>query len=69
MAAASGALVLVNGVGAMLGPVVTGVLMEPSRLGPNGWWVFLTVVFALMAAYGLYRATQRPTVAIEETGP
>lgn len=69
MASASSGLVMLNGVGAMLGPVVTGFLMEPSRLGPIGWWFFLAAMFTGIAAYGAYRATQRPTVSVEETGP
>jgi len=39
MAAASGGLLFVNGVGAILGPVLTGWAM--SSLGANGFWVYM----------------------------
>src|SRR6056297_1049718 len=48
MAAASGGLVFVYGMGAIAGPMVTGQLME--MVGPHGFWLFLAVLFALIAA-------------------
>ena len=69
MASASSGIVFLNGIGAVIGPIATGFLMEPSRLGPDGWWLFIAVMFAGIALYGLYRSTQRPTVSAEETGP
>ena len=69
MASASGGFVFLNGVGAMLGPVVTGYIMAPALIGPEGWWGFMAALFGGVAAYGLYRSTQRPTVAAEETSP
>ncbi|MBX2854025.1 MAG: MFS transporter [Rhodobacteraceae bacterium] len=69
MASASGGLVFLNGVGATLGPIATGYLMTPALVGPQGWWSFMSLLFGGMAAYGLYRATQRPTVSAEETSP
>jgi MFS family permease len=59
MAAASGGLVFVNGVGAIAGPPIMGILM--ARMGPGGFWLFLSVVLALVTAYGLWRMTQRQT--------
>jgi MFS family permease len=67
MAAASGGLVFINGLGAILGPIVTGWLMS-TALGPPGFYLFTTVLFVLLAIYAGYRATQRSTVAIEDTG-
>ncbi|MEM9342733.1 MAG: MFS transporter [Pseudomonadota bacterium] len=68
MAGASGALVFVNGIGAVAGPVVTGWMM--SAVGPWGFWLYLSILMLGLAAYAVWRMTRRPsTVAIEETGP
>ena len=64
MPAASGGLVFVNGMGAIAGPPVMGVLM--GLIGPEGFWFFLAAVLAGIAVYGLYRVTQRSTVFAEE---
>jgi len=66
MAAASGGLVFVYGMGAIVGPIVTGQLME--MVGPHGFWLFLAVLFALIAAYAAWRMTCRPSVPVDETG-
>jgi MFS family permease len=60
MAAASGGLIFVNGIGAIAGPPIMGVLM--AQIGPGGFWLFLSVILAALTAYGLWRMTQRPTV-------
>lgn len=57
MAGASGGLLFVNGVGAVSGPLILGVMMD--RIGPGGYWVFLFVLMAAIALYALYRMTQR----------
>ncbi len=57
MAAASGAMIFVNGLGAIAGPILTGWLM--GNLGPSGFWVFLAANFTLFVAYVAYRMTQR----------
>lgn len=59
MAAASAGLLFINGLGAMAGPLITGWLMD--RMGPDGFWVYLTVLLALLACYTFYRRTRRPT--------
>ncbi|MEO0864409.1 MAG: MFS transporter, partial [Pseudomonadota bacterium] len=66
MAAASGGLVFINGLGAVFGPLVLGALME--GIGPGGFYMFTGVLFAGLGAYALYRMTQRATVAVDETG-
>jgi hypothetical protein len=43
MAAASGGLLFVNGIGAIIGPLAMGILME--ALGPGGFWLFLAAVW------------------------
>jgi len=59
MPAASGGLIFVNGLGAILGPVVTGWAM--GRLGPGGFWVYLAVTLFVLVAYVGYRMTRRPS--------
>ena len=66
MAAASGGLVFVYGLGAIGGPLLTGAAMD--RIGPSGFWVFVAVTFAAVALYSLWRMTRRAPVPAEETG-
>ncbi len=65
MPAASGGLVLTFGVGAILGPLVTGFAMQ--SLGPFTFWLVLGALFAVIALYALYRMTQRAVIPTEET--
>ncbi|GAA6177950.1 MFS transporter [Sulfitobacter pacificus] len=67
MAAASGGMVFINGLGAILGPVITGWMMG-TALGPGGFYLFTAVLFIALAFYATYRATQRAGVAVEDTG-
>ena len=64
MAAASGGLLLVNGVGAILGPVALGGLIR--TVGPPGFWAFCCGLLAAIAAYAAWRMTRRARQA--ETG-
>jgi MFS family permease len=59
MAAASGGLLFVNGIGAILGPVVLGAAM--GRLGPEGFWAFCAAVLGGIALYAGLRMARRPT--------
>jgi len=65
MPAASGGLVFIFGLGAIVGPLVTGWAME--RFGAFAFWPVLGTTFAIMACYALYRMTQRATVPVAET--
>jgi len=67
MAAASGGLLFVNGIGAIAGPPIMGALM--SQIGPGGFWLFLAVILAVLTGYGLWRMTQRLTVYGGEDAP
>ncbi|RWR08576.1 MFS transporter [Paenirhodobacter populi] len=58
MAAASGGLLFVNGVGAMISPPITGWLME--MVGTDGFFLFLALNFGMGAAYALYRMLRYP---------
>ncbi len=68
MAAASGGLVFVNGLGAIAGPLITGWLMDDAVFGPAGYFLFMTVLLFALTAYGLYRMTRRAAVPVEDTG-
>ena len=67
MAAASGGLLFVNGLGAVSGPLVAAWLME--RIGPDGFFLQIAVLVGLIAAYAAWRMTRRPSVPVEETAP
>ena len=65
MPAASGGLVFIFGLGAIAGPLLSGWAMQ--SLGPHGFWLVLTLTFAGIALYALYRMTQRPAIQVEDT--
>lgn len=64
MPAAAGAMIFVNGVGAITGPPILGLLM--GWIGPSGFWLFLAVMLSVVTAYGIYRMTQRVSAYTEE---
>jgi MFS family permease len=64
MAAASGGLVFVNGIGAIGGPPAMGLLM--GQIGPAGFWVYMAAVLFAIGAYGVWRMTQRVSAYAEE---
>ena len=59
MAAASAGLIFLNGFGAIFGPLVTGWLM--GVVGPNGFFLFIGVLFATLAGYSAWRMVRRTT--------
>ena len=65
MAAASGGLLFINGLGAMTGPLVIGAAM--TRFGANAFFAYIGTLFALIAFYALYRSTKRAAPAVAET--
>jgi MFS family permease len=65
MAAASGGLVFTFGLGAILGPLLTGWAME--GVGPGGFWIVTGAIFACLAAYATYRMSQRAAPQASET--
>lgn len=68
MAAASGGLVFINGLGAITGPLIIGWLMSDTVFGPPGFFIFMSVLLAILAIYAGYRITQRPAIPVEDTG-
>ncbi|MDG2340041.1 MAG: MFS transporter [Paracoccaceae bacterium] len=65
MAAASGGMVFVNGLGAISGPVITGWIM--SVFGPPGFFFFIAALMLVLAAYAAYRMTQRAAPSVDDT--
>ena len=59
MAAASGGLIFINGLGAIAGPLITGWVM--STLGASGYFLFVALLMLAIAGYAAYRMTRRPT--------
>ncbi|MGJ8604916.1 MAG: MFS transporter [Marivita sp.] len=65
MAAASAGLLFVNGVGAVMGPVIIGYAMQV--FGPPGYFILLAIVLLLLTVYAFYRMTQRPAPSSDDT--
>ncbi|NBD29742.1 MAG: MFS transporter [Alphaproteobacteria bacterium] len=61
MPAASAGFIFINGVGAILGPIVMGYAM--GQLGVYAFWLLVAMLLLGLAAYGLVRMIQRPTDA------
>ncbi len=64
MAAASGGLLFINGVGAIAGPVIVGFMMD--GIGNNGFWLFTAILMGGIAASGSYRTTRRSRSDIDQ---
>ena len=58
MAAASGGLLFINGLGAMTGPVIIGAAM--TRFGAGAFFAYIGVLFALIALYALLPHVEAP---------
>jgi MFS family permease len=68
MAAASGGLLFLNGLGAVMGPIAVGWIM--GAMGAVGFWVFLAALNVVLAVYAVWRMRRRPlTPPIGETFP
>lgn len=61
MPSASAGLIFLNGFGAIFGPLATGWIME--QVGPNGFFLFIGLLFLTLAAYAAYRMTRRAAPA------
>lgn len=66
MSAASGGLVFINGTGAIAGPLAVGAMI--AAIGPMGFWVFISVVMLVLAAYAAFRMTRRASPNREDYG-
>lgn len=65
MAAASGGMVFINGLGAISGPIITGWIM--SVFGPPGFFLFIALLMGALTLYAAYRMTQRAAPSADET--
>lgn len=66
MASASGRLLFLNGVGAVGGPLVLGWMMQV--VGPEGFYLFIALLMAVLVVYGVYRSFQREAPSVDELG-
>jgi MFS family permease len=65
MAAASGGLLFINGLGSMAGPIIIGAAM--TRFGSGAFFAYIAALYTLIALYALYRMSKRSTP--DETSP
>lgn len=65
MAAASGGMLFINGVGAIAGPLITGWMM--GLFGSPGYFLLISVLMVALTLYAAYRMTQRPAPPVSET--
>lgn len=65
MAAASGGLIFVNGIGAISGPLIVGWMM--GRYGPDSFFLYIGILLFLMALYAIYRTFQRQAPSVDDT--
>jgi len=66
MVAASGTMVLANGLGASLGSPITAFVMD--AVGPHGFFQTNGVALSLICLFALWRSTQREAMAHEDLG-
>jgi len=66
MVAASGTLVLANGVGATLGAPITALAMD--RFGPQAFYHTNGIALSMVCVYAIWRATRREAISTEEAG-
>jgi MFS family permease len=62
MPAASAGLIFLNGFGAIFGPLITGWMME--TVGPRGFFLFIGILYVLLAAYAVYRMSRRAAPSV-----
>jgi MFS family permease len=67
MVGASGALLLINGVGSVLGPGLSAYFI--GKLGAYGFPLFIGVVHAFIGGFALWRMTRRAPPSMEAQGP
>jgi MFS family permease len=60
---ASATIIMVNGAGAILGPLSSAALMN--ALGPWAWYLYMGLIYASIALFGVYRSFRRPSVPLD----
>lgn len=66
MAAASAGLLFIYGLGSFGGPLITGWLM--GVVGPDGYWIYMGVLFAAVTVYAGWRMTRRAALDLADQG-
>lgn len=66
MVAASSGMILVNGIGAVIGPVVVSMLM--GVYGASAFFIFLALSFVFIAVFSVYRMTIKEAMPLEDQG-
>jgi len=61
---ATASLILVNGVSSCIAPIVLAVMLDV--YGAHVFFVFLSVAFALLAVFGVYRETVGETIKVDD---
>jgi MFS family permease len=64
--AASGTLLMLNGLGAACGPLIVTTLMQV--FGHYGFAGLLAISFAITSIFGIYRAFRTDTIPLEDQG-
>ncbi|MGG7566328.1 MFS transporter [Rhodovulum sp. DZ06] len=64
MAAASGGMLFLNGLGSVGGPVIAGALMQ--AFGAPAFFAYLAATLTALCSYALWRSTRRASVAVED---
>lgn len=59
-------LLLLNGVGAAIGPILAGIFMQ--IIGPQGLMIYFSIVFAGLALFTLFRMGVSTPIPYEEQG-
>jgi MFS family permease len=67
MAAASGGMLFLNGLGATLGPILIGWMMR--TWGASAFFVYMIVLLAAIALFAMFRMTRRATPSVADTMP
>jgi len=62
MAAASGGLLFINGLGAIAGPLIVGWVMD--NVGVNGFWLIIAVLMLGLGGYAVWRMRRLPAKMI-----
>lgn len=62
--AASASLIMINGMGSVLGPLLSSSLMN--AFGPAAFFGVLATVYGSLALFGIYRTMKRPGVAADQ---
>lgn len=58
--------ILINGIGAMFGPLLSGIIIDTA--GPNAFFISFSVAIAVLCIFGIYRAWIGEKIIVENQG-